>query len=187
MVERLYRVVDEMKKNVVLVGFMGTGKSVVGRSLAATLGRPFIDMDELIESRAGKPIPRIFAEEGEPRFRGMERELTRELAGERGRVIAAGGGIVLDGRNIMEFSRSGLVVCLFASKEELLRRLAASTNRPLLANGSMEQKISGLLDERRHLYEAIPCSVDTSGLTIEEVADKILALLRENEGCAGAR
>ena len=118
--------------NIVLVGFMGTGKSAVGKQLAATLHYRLVDMDEIIAARAGKPIARIFSDDGEPRFRAMERDLVRELAQQQSLVIAAGGGIVLNPDNIRDFSQSGLVVCLSAAPEEILRRVGNSTHRPLL-------------------------------------------------------
>ncbi len=168
---------DEMKNaNIVLVGFMGTGKSAVGGRLAAKLSRRFVDLDGLIEKRAGKPIPLIFKEDGEPHFREMERELVQEVAREKGLVVAAGGGVVLNPANIEDLSRSGLVVCLSASGEELIRRLKSSTDRPLLAEGDLEKKISELIGRRQKLYNAISCQVDTSGLTVDEVAVKILEI-----------
>ncbi|MFC1461224.1 shikimate kinase [Verrucomicrobiota bacterium] len=163
--------------NIVLVGFMGTGKSAVGQRLAQALHRAFVDMDALIESRAGKPIPRIFREDGESHFRDIERAVVRELAKKREQVIAAGGGVVLDQGNIREFSRSGLVVCLSASQEELVRRLSGSTDRPLLKKGDHAGGISDLLKKRQPFYDAIPAQVDTTGLTVEEVVSRILVML----------
>lgn len=160
--------------NIVLVGFMGTGKSAVGKLLAERLAFWFLDMDELIEARAGKPITRIFAEEGEPRFRAMERELVRELAQQRGLVVATGGGIVLNPDNLRDFSRSGLVVCLSAAPEEILRRVGNSTHRPLLNQPDPAAAIRNLLAKRQALYDAIPFQIDTTGLSAAEVADLIL-------------
>lgn len=160
--------------NIILVGFMGTGKSSVGRRLAGMLERPFVDMDEVIEKRAGKSISRIFSEEGESAFRAMERNLVRELAKRHGVVIAAGGGVILNPDNMADFARSGLVVCLSASREELIRRLKSSTDRPLLAEGKLEKKVSELLGGRQKLYDSIPCRIDTSGLSVDEVAGKIV-------------
>ena len=173
--------------NIVLVGFMGTGKSSVGKLLARTLNRPFVDMDDLIEERAGKTIPRIFKEDGEPAFRAMERDAARELAARRGIVVAAGGGAVLNPDNMSDFNRTGLVVCLSASKAELLRRLSASDNRPLLENGGLEARISGLLDARQALYDAVPRQVDTTGLTAIEVAARVLDFFNELDRGSGLR
>jgi shikimate kinase len=163
-------------RNIVLVGFMGTGKTAVGKALAARLGLTFVDMDAVIEQRAGKPITRLFAEDGEPAFRAMERQLVQELAGQHGLVIAAGGGIVLNPDNIRDFSGSGLVVCLQAAPETILRRVASETHRPLLPQRDKLERIRALLKARRPLYEAIPCRMDTTGFGVDEVADRIAAL-----------
>ena len=160
--------------NIVLVGFMGTGKSAVGKLLAERLASRFVDMDELIETRAGKPISSIFAEDGEPRFRAMEREQARELAQQSNLVVATGGGVVLNPDNIRDFSRSGLVVCLSAAPEEILRRVGNSSHRPLLNQPDPAAAIRDLLAKRQPLYAAIPFQVNTTGLTVAEVADVVM-------------
>lgn len=159
--------------NIVLVGFMGTGKSAVGRRLAGRLGRRFVDMDGVLETRAGKSITRIFAEEGEPYFRRLERSLVQELAQEQNLVIACGGGVVLNPDNLSDFGRSGLVVCLTAAPDEILRRVGASQHRPLLQDGDKSARIRDLLKTRQPLYAAIPCQIDTTGLAPDDVADKV--------------
>lgn len=171
-------------RNIVLVGFMGAGKTCVGRFLAERLGMTFVDMDDVIVEREGKPIPRIFADEGEPHFRLVERRLVRELAARGGQVVGTGGGIVLDPDNIQDFSRTGLVVCLRASPRTILERVAHDTNRPLLAGADKMAKIRDILDARRALYDAVPCRVDTDSLTVEEVAQRIIGLYRDDEGPA---
>jgi dihydroorotase len=166
------------RQNIVLMGFMGTGKSTVGKKLAKRLGLTFVDMDTLIEERAGKPIPRIFAEEGEPRFRAMERELARELSQLSGLVIACGGGVVLNPDNINDYSRTGLVVCLTATPDVIMERTAHDRNRPLLEEQDRMKRILDLLEKRRHLYAAIPHQVDTSTLPSERVVETILEMIR---------
>ncbi len=160
-----------------LVGFMGTGKSSVGRLLAGRLGMTFTDMDAVIEARQGKPISRIFAEDGEPAFRRLERDLVRELSARAGLVIACGGGIVLNPDNLADYSATGLVVCLSAAPETVLARVAHETHRPLLAEGDKLQKIRDLLARRQPLYDAIPRQVRTDGLSVEAIADRIAAML----------
>lgn len=164
--------------NIVLVGFMGTGKSATGRVLARRLGREFIDMDSVIEGREGRSIPEIFAGKGEPHFRQLERDFVLELAGRSGLVIAPGGGIVLNPDNIRDFSRTGLVVCLKASPETILKRVGHDTSRPLLQGGDKLQKIRDLLGRRQALYDAIPAAVDTDGQTPEDTADAVMQLFR---------
>ncbi|MDI6775540.1 MAG: shikimate kinase [Verrucomicrobiota bacterium] len=164
----------EPRRNIALMGFMGTGKTSVGRTLAADLGMTFADMDVVIEQRQGKPISSIFSENGEQFFRTLERELVEELSAKAGLVIAAGGGIVLNPDNIRDYAGTGLVVCLSATPETILERLELDTTRPMLAGADKAAKVRGILDGRRKLYEAIPFQIDTSGLTIRQVADRIL-------------
>ena len=123
------------KFNVILVGFMGTGKSATGLVLASRMKYRLVDMDAVIERRAGKKISKIFAEDGEAEFRQYERVLVQELAGRRGLVVAAGGGVVLNPDNLRDFSRTGVVVCLKASKDAILRRVRGHSHRPLLEDG----------------------------------------------------
>lgn len=169
---------QEQLRNIVLVGFMGAGKTSVGECLAARLGMMFTDMDDVIVEREGKPIPRIFAEDGEPHFRSVERDLVRELAGRTGLVIGTGGGVVLDPDNIHDFDRTGLVVCLTATPETILKRVAHDANRPLLAGDDKIGKIRGILASRQALYDGIPHRILTDGLSIEDVAAQIVALYR---------
>jgi shikimate kinase len=170
-----------LKRNIVLVGFMGTGKSCVGKMLAQRLSMTFFDMDEVIVQREGKPIPRIFAEDGEPYFRSLERRLAKEFSSTQGLVIATGGGIVLNPDNIKDFSHTGLVVCLSASPKAILDRVGADTNRPLLAGGDKMKKIKDLLEKRQPRYAAIPTQVDTTGRSLEQVVDAILSLYRKSD------
>jgi shikimate kinase len=163
------------KRNIILVGFMGTGKTVTGRVLVERTGMELVDMDSLIESRQGKTIPEIFATEGEPAFRVMERDLVKELSIRSGLIISTGGGIVLNPDNITDFEKNGLVVCLTASPETIFQRVEKDTNRPLLS-GDKKGQISSLLEKRKPLYAAIQHGVNTDGLTAKQTADRILAL-----------
>lgn len=170
---------DMKRKNIALLGFMGTGKTTVGQILAARFGMAFVDMDHLIEERTGKPVSRIFAEDGEPHFRALERGLVKELSAKQGLVIGAGGGVVLNADNVSDLSSSGLVVCLTAGPDTVLARLAGDNKRPLLEGGEKAAKILKLLESRRCLYDSIPHKVDTSHLTPAEVSEKIAAMLSE--------
>lgn len=165
------------KRNIVLVGFMGTGKSSTGRVLAERLGRELLDMDTIIETREGMGIPQLFATKGEPYFRQLERALVRELAARDNLVIAPGGGIVLNPDNVRDFAATGRVICLRATPAQVLARVGHETHRPLLQSGDKLQKIQELLDRRKPLYDAIPLQVETDGKTAAAVADDILALL----------
>lgn len=163
--------------NIILCGFMGTGKSTVGRLVAARLGWPFVDTDAVIEAREGKPIRQIFAEQGEPYFRALEVGLCREIATEwRGRVIATGGGIVIDPQNREALTRAGLVICLTAPADVLYERLRGETDRPLLAGSDPAARIAELLQARAAAYGALPHQIDTVRCTPAHVADAVLAL-----------
>lgn len=167
-----HRTPAENRSNIVLTGFMGTGKSTVGRQLARRLGREFVDTDELIEARHG-PIPAIFAEAGEARFRAIEREVAAELATRRDLVVSTGGRMMLDPANVATLGASGMVVCLRASVDELVERLRDG-DRPLLAGHDPRARIEALLTERRDGYARF-ASVDTDGRTPDEVANAVEA------------
>ena len=173
-------------RNIALIGFMGSGKTSVGRLVAERLDMRFVDMDTLIEGREGRPISDIFANEGEAHFRKLEHALVKELAKDSGLVVSTGGGIVLNRQNIDAFRKTSLVVCLWADPETILKRVEHETHRPLLAGGDKLEKIRGILEKRRALYEAIPCRVDTNPLTVEEVARRVIALYRESNPGAGS-
>ena len=164
-------------RNIVLMGFMGTGKSTLGRQLAARLGMTFVDMDSLIEERAGKPIPRIFAEDGEPSFRARERELARELSARQGLVVACGGGVVLNPENVRDYAATGAVFCLTATPEVIFERTSKDRNRPLLEEQDRMKRIVELLEKRRALYAAIPEQVDTTTAEPDALVAHILARL----------
>ena len=167
-------------RNIVLVGFMGTGKTTVGKLLAEKTGMPLLDMDSLIVERAGTSINEIFADDGEPHFRMLERTIAQELATQNGQIISTGGGIVLNPDNIVDFEKNGLVVCLLASAETVLDRVRNDNSRPLLA-GDKEANIVELLDSRKSLYEAIEHKIDTNERrSPESIATEIIDLYQAN-------
>jgi shikimate kinase len=166
-------------RNIILFGFMGTGKSAVGRILAQRTGRPFVDLDEEIERRAGLPILDIFRIQGEARFRRIEREVAAGFAVRRGCVVATGGGIVLDPATVEDLGRTGVPICLMATLPTLLARVADEEHRPLLQSGERAAVAERLLRERLPLYEALPHRIDTDTLDPEEVADEALRIFRE--------
>jgi shikimate kinase/3-dehydroquinate synthase len=170
----------EGQANLVLTGFMGTGKTAVGRAVARRLDREFVDMDAEIEARAGKSIPRIFAEEGERAFRAMEAALCEELSAQQGLVLATGGGALVDVANRRAMMDSGTVVCLTCDPAEIVQRIGAGhTDRPLLAltdGQRLRAEVERLLAARRPAYAAIPWHVDTTGRTVDEVVERVLAL-----------
>jgi shikimate kinase len=159
---------------------MGTGKTTVGKELAARLRMSFIDTDELIESRHG-PISRIFAEHGEMKFRQIEREVARELGAGTGLVIATGGRMVLDPESARSLCRNGEIFCLVASPETVHQRVvpaASGTERPLLEVDDPRQRIAELMNDRRDGYARFP-QVSTDSLTPGQVADEIVRLWKD--------
>ncbi len=158
----------------VLVGFMAAGKSTVGRLLAQRLGWSFVDLDATIERNAGLSVAEIFAEQGEPVFRRLETEATRSLAGRRGLVLAPGGGWFLRPENRAALSASARTVWLRVTAEEAVRRSgAASGERPLLAGDDPLRRAAALLAEREPTYGTADWIVDTSGRSVDEIADEI--------------
>ena len=166
------------ERSIVLTGFMGTGKSAVGRAAAAALGRPFIDMDAVLEERLGMTIARYFATAGEEAFRRAEADLLHELAGQRGLVIATGGGALVNEANRNLMLQSATVILLTCTLPELQRRLANSNSRPLLAGDDPGAAMARLLETRRPAYAAIPLRLDTTCLSIEEAAERAVRLAR---------
>jgi shikimate kinase/3-dehydroquinate synthase len=164
--------------NLIITGFMGTGKSQVGREVARRLGQEFVDMDTLIEERVGMTIPEIFAQRGEGFFRQQERELCQELAKRRELVIATGGGALIPEENRRVLGASGLLVCLTCGVEEILQRLAQVEDRPLLEGADRRERIETLLAQRREAYSRISNQIDTTGLTVEEVVARVIELLK---------
>jgi len=163
------------------MGFMGTGKSEVGRRLAQRLGRAFVDTDRLVEKRAGKRIATIFAEDGEPAFRTLERAAVAEAAGRGGPVVAVGGGAVLDPENVRCLRAAGVLVYLTARPEIIMGRVGDGSNRPLL-QGDPRAAVARLLAERGPVYAAAAdITVDTSGRTAGEVVGEIQRALAGSE------
>jgi len=158
---------------VVLVGFMGSGKSSVGRELARRFRAPFVDVDERIESAAGCRIRDLFGREGEPAFRVREKAALREVLSVKGCVVATGGGAFADEENRVLLRSYAPVVYLDAAVETLLERLAADLGRPLLRGGDRKEVVRSLLARRVPGYRTADLTVRTGGRTVEEVAGKV--------------
>lgn len=159
--------------NIVLTGPPGSGKSAVGRRLGERLDRDFVDTDTIVERIGRKPILQIFEEDGEPAFRRMEKEACRQVAEPAGRVIACGGGALLDESNRVLLEAGGSLVCLTGEPQALLARLGRDGSRPLLAGEDPAERLQTLLATRRGTYDSVPVQIDTTALTIEQVADQI--------------
>jgi 3-dehydroquinate synthase len=161
--------------NIVLTGFMGTGKSSVGREVARRLGWSFVDMDDEIVARAGKPISDIFQKDGEAAFRALEAEVCRDLSRQRGLVIATGGGALIDPGNRRLMIAAGPVFCLGCAPDGILERLAGAQDRPLLDVEDRRVEIERLQSARQEAYAAIPRQIDTTQLTVGEIAERVIA------------
>ncbi|TET29574.1 shikimate kinase [Candidatus Aerophobetes bacterium] len=171
--------------NIILTGFMGTGKSAVGRKLAKRLDMEYLDTDELIEEREGSKIYHIFEEKGECYFRKVESAMVREVSRLDRYVISTGGGVVLKDENIKALRRNGFIICLTANPEVILKRTEKTGDRPLLNEPDPGKRIKELLRMRQAYYEKVDFSVDTSDLGMEEVIRKIEEVLRKkNESCS---
>ncbi|MBZ0154815.1 MAG: shikimate kinase [Alphaproteobacteria bacterium] len=161
-------------RNIVLTGFMGTGKSEVGRLVAQKLCRPFIDVDREIEEEYGMSIPEIFRLHGEGGFRDREAATLRRVAERGGAVISTGGGAVIRQENRDALHKSGVIVCLTATPETILKRTSGNQDRPLLRGEDPLRKIWELLESRRHYYESADITIDTEGRDPREIAEEII-------------
>lgn len=160
-------------RNVALVGFMGVGKSTVGQFLSAVLGFEFLDTDRLIESRTGRRIADIFAQDGEPAFRRLESELVAELEGRSGLVISTGGGLIVNPANLESLRRHSLIVCLWASPGVIYERVRHQTHRPLLQTADPLGRITELLANRRPAYQEADILFGVDFRTPNETARQI--------------
>jgi shikimate kinase len=161
-------------KNIALCGFMGTGKSSVGRVVAQQLHYAFLDTDAVIEARAGKSIAEIFAEQGEVAFREIEARIVHELATRNRTVISTGGGLTVDPENLASLKEHALVVCLWASPETILARVKNQSHRPLLADPQPLDKIRALLAERAPFYKQSDVLLNTELRSLRDVAQQVL-------------
>jgi len=156
---------------------MGTGKTSVGRLLAEKKVWNFVDLDELIELKEQRRIVDIFAKEGEPYFRKIEKKTLKEVATQKGLVVACGGGIVLDKDNIKLMKKTGNLICLSASTDKILKRVAVSSHRPLLNVGDQKKRIALLKKMRQPYYMQADKVIDTSRLSAKQVADEIAKIV----------
>ena len=153
-----------MRENLVLIGFMGTGKTSLGKLLANRLGRGFVDLDKKIERDAGMTIPKIFELHGEKYFRELEKKAVREVSERKNLVIATGGGTVKDAENVRLLKNSGVMICLTTDPEEIFRRTERCGERPVLDGGGEKrlETIKKLLAEREIFYSQADYTIDTT-------------------------
>lgn len=167
-----------MKGNIALIGFMGAGKTVVGKALAEKLHLKFFELDTIIERKAGKPIPEIFREDGETAFRNLETEAVKDISKQENAAIACGGGVVLNKINIKRLRQNAVIIYLEAIPEIIMKRLMNSGDgRPLLDSADRETRIKELLAQRKPLYEQaadITITIDKYDMNIADLIIKEL-------------
>lgn len=170
-----------MEKNIVLIGFMGTGKSSIGIKLAEKLNMKFVDMDREIEKLTGMTVSELFRRHGEIRFRSEERLMAQKLSRQKNLVIATGGGVVLKEENIEVLRKNGILICLTANPEDIFERVRRKrANRPLLKKNLQVKDIENMLKEREPFYAVADFKVNTSGREIDEVVEEIIDYIKSS-------
>ena len=167
----------QLPANIVLVGFMGTGKSVVGRVIAQKLEFHFIDTDDVIEQASKAKISDIFAEHGEDYFRDLESQAVKSVVLMKNQVVATGGGVVLRSSNIDLLRTGGPIFCLNATPKAIWDRVRSSQSRPLLRGPDPLKKIETLLDKRAPYYALADHQIETTGVAVDRVADEIISYI----------
>jgi Shikimate kinase len=164
----------KQRKNIFLIGFMGTGKSTIAKRLAEELFLEYVEVDKLISDRENKMITQIFKEQGETYFRDLETSLLEEIQQKTGQIVSCGGGAILRETNKRIMNENGIVVLLNASAETIYERVKHSKDRPLLNENMNLDYIKQLYDKRNPLYlQAAQIVIDTNGKTIEDLCDEI--------------
>ena len=165
-------------QNIALIGFMGTGKSTVGRYVAEQLKFEFLDTDALIEQRSGKKITEIFAQNGEAAFRQLEAQLVAEFAARTHTVISTGGGLPTNPANLVSLKTHSLVICLWASPERIYDRVREQAHRPLLHDPDPLNKIRSLLTTREPFYKQADVLINSDLRSAREVALQVITQFR---------
>lgn len=166
-----------LEKNIVLIGFMGSGKSIISKRLANMLNRQLLSTDDLIVQQEGRSVNRIFEESGEGYFRQMERKVVEGVAEKQSVVIDCGGGVVLNPENITDLKRRGILIYLSASPECIYENIKDKDDRPLLNVQDPLARIRKLLKERRALYEQADYIIMTDNKTADEVCEEVIRIL----------
>ena len=169
---------DRRIVNIALIGFMGAGKTSVGRLVAEQLGFDYLDTDEMIQSRTNRTITDIFAKDGEPAFRKLEEQIVAELTACERTVISTGGGLPVNPKNLVSLKTHALVVCLWASPEKIWERVHNQTHRPLLNTPDPKEKIRELLAAREPFYRKADVLLNTELRHVREVAQQVIHQFR---------
>lgn len=167
-------------KNIILVGFMGTGKTVTAKKLSKVTGMPCVSSDELIKKQEGCSINEIFKNHGEAYFRKVEKQVIKEISAVSGQIIDAGGGVILDEENRKNLKKNGIIICLSADPEVIYDRINSGVRRPLVNVLNPKKRIKELLEYRKSFYEKADFHIDTTNLTISEIAERIREIAKNN-------
>ena len=173
--------------NIILTGFMGSGKTAVGKRLAKRLGYTFLDTDLLIEEKTGKSISDIFSKDGEDYFRDIETLILTELTGINDHVIATGGGIVTRKENIRRLRELGFIIWLKASPETIFKRVSTKTHRPLLKVDNPLEQIKRLMSQREQSYSEADLTIDTDGYEVDDIVNIIIKKITNVRGAQKGR
>ncbi|MFA5260733.1 MAG: shikimate kinase [Candidatus Omnitrophota bacterium] len=171
---------SSVKNNIVLIGFMGAGKSSVSQHLSVKLKRQVVSTDDFIVKREGRPITEIFAQSGETYFRAVEKKIVSEIAAKEGVIIDCGGGVVLDPENLASLKQRGIVFYLFATHEKIYQRIKDQTHRPLLNVPDPVARLEELLTKRQAFYEQADYIIDTNDNDWQRVCEEIEMIMREH-------
>ncbi len=167
-----------MKKNIVLIGFMGAGKSLVAQRLSRMLGVAFASTDQLIEQKEQRTVAEVFRDSGEEYFRKLEKEIVVKLAQKKNIIIDCGGGVVIQNENLINLKKTGILFYFYTSPEVIYRRTKFHSTRPLLNVSDPLAKIKELLAKRKSYYEQADYVIDTDLQTVEQTADAVLKQLK---------
>ena len=171
-----------MQENIILIGFMGTGKTAVGKRLASILNMDFYDTDQEIEKVTGMSINKLFQKHGEIRLKSEEALIVKKLRKLKNSIVATGGGMVLDRNNIETLKQTGTLICLTADPEVIYERVKRRNTRPLLRKGDdLHSNIINLMQEREEFYRSADKTIDTSNLDFDEIINEILKFIK-NKG-----
>jgi len=168
-----------MQENIILIGFMGTGKTAVGKRLASILNMDFYDTDQEIEKVTGMSINKLFQKHGEIRLKSEEALIVKKLRKLKNSIIATGGGMILDRNNIEMLKQTGTLICLTADPEVIYERVKRRNTRPLLRKGDdLHSNIIKLMKEREDFYSSADKTIDTSNLDFDEIISEILKFIK---------
>jgi len=168
-------------KNIIVTGFMGTGKTTIAKLLAIELGRTYVSIDERIEKREGEAISDIFKNKGESYFRKLEKEIVKTVSEKKGQVIDTGGGVILDEENLTNLKKNGIIICFWSDPHVIFERTKKYVHRPLLNVENPEEKIKELLESRQSRYEKADFHIDTTDFDAGSIIEKVIEIMKKHK------